>query len=48
MTDFIQLANCAIGLAALVFLIQYTVETRKIREAAQEQVEGISKPCLTI
>jgi hypothetical protein len=48
MADFIQLANCAIGLAALVFLIRYTVETKKIREAAQEQVEGISKPCLTI
>jgi len=48
MADLIQLANCVIGLAALVFLIQYTAETKKIREAAQEQVEGISKPCLTI
>ena len=29
-------------------LVWYTVETMRLRRAAREQVEGMSKPCLTI
>src|SRR5581483_5299412 len=38
----------AIQLAALVALLVYAWDTRKIRKAAQEQAEGIQKPFLTL
>jgi hypothetical protein len=48
MFQYIPLGNLLIGLAALGFLIWYSVETMRLRKAATDQVEGMSKPCLTI
>ena len=37
-----------VQILALIGLICYAVETMKIRKASQQQVEGMSKPCLTL
>jgi hypothetical protein len=60
--DPLQIGPLAVQVLALAGLVWYTVETRKIRKASQEQVrisqdliraamdqvEGLSKPCLTL
>jgi len=48
MADLIQVVNCIVAVVALFVLIRYTAETRRIRESAQEQVESMAKPCLTL
>jgi len=55
MNDCIQVATLCIQVLALIGLIWYVIETSKIRQASerqiaisQDQVEGMSKPCLTL
>jgi hypothetical protein len=49
MTDHqIQIAALVVNVAALVALVVYVLETRRIRQAAQDQIEGLAKPCLTL
>jgi len=43
-----SLGSFLIGCAALVVLVCYTIETRKLRKAAFAQVESMAKPCLTL
>jgi hypothetical protein len=48
MSDCIQAAMLGVQILALIGLFYYACETRKIRKAAQQQTEGMSKPCLTL
>jgi len=44
----IQLALMVVNSMTLIALVLYTVETTRLRIAARDQVEAMSKPCLTI
>lgn len=60
--DVIKIGNFIVGIATLLVLFWYAIETWKLRKAAQDQIavshellkaandqaEGVSKPCLTI
>jgi len=48
MDRFLSLANFIIGVLTLGVLFWYAWLTMKLRDAATEQVEAMSKPCLTI
>ena len=48
MADCIALANLIVQSGVLLVLLLYTLETLKMRKAAQEQAEGVQKPCLTL
>jgi hypothetical protein len=48
MFQYIPLFNFLVGLAALGVLVWYTIETMRLRTVATDQVEAMSKPCLTI
>jgi hypothetical protein len=48
MSDCIQAAMLGVQILALIGLLYYASETTKIRKASQQQVEGMSKPCLTL
>lgn len=44
----VQLVLTAVNSATLVVLLWYSLETRRLRVAAQEQLEALAKPCLTL
>lgn len=48
MSDCTQVAMLGVQILALIGLIYYAFETTKIRRASQQQVEAMSKPCLTL
>jgi hypothetical protein len=55
MNNCIQIATLCVQILALFGLVWYVIETSRIREASQRQivisqnqVEGMSKPCLTL
>jgi hypothetical protein len=44
----VTLIGLITGLATLGILIWYAVETKRLRIAAQDQLEALAKPCLTL
>jgi hypothetical protein len=48
MTQHLPLANFVVLLLTLVALCIYTFYTKRIAKSATDQVEGMSRPCLTI
>ena len=44
----IQLGILIVGSLTFVALIWYAVETRRLRLAAQDQLEALAKPCLSL
>jgi hypothetical protein len=48
MNQYFPIANFAVGVITLGVLFWYAWETMRLRKAATDQVEAMSKPCLTL
>ncbi len=44
----IQFGILIVGVLTLIALVWYAIETWKLRKAAEEQLEALAKPCLTL